>query len=84
MPDAVGLLETLKQQPGHHFSPAVDSWITLTEPFRSRLHGHNQVTDAYLLGIAKREGQLLVTFNKGVLHLAGDSEYAAHLRLLEA
>lgn len=84
MPDAVGLLETLKQRPGHHFSPAMDSWITLTKPFRSRVHGHNQVTDAYLLGIAKQEGQVLVTFDKKLLHLAGDSEYAKHLRVLEA
>lgn len=84
MPEATGLLEALKAEPGHHFSPVTESWITLTKPFRSRIHGPNQVTDAYLLGIAKQEGQILVTFDKGVLHLAGDSEYAKHLRVLEA
>jgi predicted nucleic acid-binding protein len=52
----------------------------LTRRFARRLHGHNQVTDACLLGLAIREGLVLTTFDKALLHLAG--EHKKHVLVL--
>lgn len=82
MGQATGMLERLKQRPGYHLQPIPADWQTLTAPFVKRVHGHNQVTDAYLLGLAVREGLVLTTFDKGLLHLAG--EHKGHVLMLEA
>jgi len=39
---------------------------------RRRLHGHKQVTDAYLLGMAIEDDLILATFDKRIGHLAGE------------
>ena len=72
MEQVTAMLERLKQQPGYRYQPISIDWGTLTKPFSRRVHGHNQVTDAYLLGLAVREGLVLTTFDKAVLHLAGE------------
>lgn len=72
MEQATGLLKSLMEQPGYHYQPITADWETLIRPFAKRLHGHNQVTDAYLLGLALREGLVVATFDKGMLHLAGE------------
>jgi toxin-antitoxin system PIN domain toxin len=51
-----------------HVSP---SWLELIEPFRSRLHGYRQVTDALLLGLAIRHDAVLVTLDQKIQALAG-------------
>ncbi len=80
MEQAAGLLEDLKGT-GYRYQPIGEEWQTLTEPFAKQLHGHNQVTDAYLLGLAIREGLVLTTFDKALLHMAG--EYKKHVLLLK-
>lgn len=82
MEQATAMLERLKQEPGHRYQPIPDDWQTLTKPFFKRLHGHNQITDAFLLGLAVREGLILVTFDRAILHLAG--EHSKHVHLLGA
>jgi uncharacterized protein len=82
MGEASGVLEDLAQHAGYHYHPACHNWSTLTKPFSRRLHGHNQVTDAYLLGMAIHDGLILATFDKGIVHLAG--EYSRHVHLLGA
>ena len=82
MEQATAMLERLKQRPGYSFQPITADWQALTEPFAKRIHGHNQVTDAYLLGLAVREDLVLTTFDKGLLHLAG--EHKRHVLVLEA
>jgi predicted nucleic acid-binding protein len=45
---------------------------TLTAPLRrAHINGHQQVTDAYLLGLAIKEKGVLVTFDKGIQYMAG-------------
>ncbi len=61
----------MTQEPGYCYVPITSDWHTLARPFSSRLYGTKQVTDAYLLGLALREGMILVTMGKGVVHLAG-------------
>lgn len=72
----------MKQHPGYHFQPMAVDWHTLTKPSSKRVHGHNQVTDAYLLGLAVCEGLVLATFDKAFLRLAG--EHKRHVLVLEA
>ncbi len=76
------MLERLGRRPGYSFQPISAEWQALTAPFSKRIHGHNQVTDAYLLGLAVQEGLVLTTFDKGLLHLAGEHE--RHVLVLEA
>jgi toxin-antitoxin system PIN domain toxin len=79
--DATYILRDLVQHPGYRYIPIDTDWETLCRPFFKRLYGHNQVTDAYLLGLAVRQNLVLATMDKGILHLAGQ-EYAQHVLLL--
>lgn len=81
MEQVTAMLERLKRRPGYHFQPIAADWQTLTAPFSRRIHGHNQVTDAYLLGLAVHEGLVLTTFDKALLHLAG--KHKNHVLILE-
>jgi toxin-antitoxin system PIN domain toxin len=72
MLEATTMLARLAQEPGYHYQPISANWHTLCGPFFKRLFGHNQITDAYLLGLAIYHGLILVTFDKTILHLAGE------------
>ena len=80
MVDASLMLRRLKEYAGYHFQPIAGDWQTLTAPLAKRLHGHNQVTDAFLLGLAIHEDLILVTLDRAVLHLAGEHNH--HLLVL--
>ncbi len=82
MEQVTAMLERLKQEPRYHYQPITADWQTLTKPFFKRVHGHNQVTDAYLLGLAMHEELILTTFDQGLLHLAG--EHRKYVLVLEA
>lgn len=82
MEQGTAMLERWKQRPGYHYQPMTTDWQTLTAPIAKRIHGHNQVTDAYLLGLAVREGLILTMFDKTLLHLAGEDKH--HVLVLDA
>jgi predicted nucleic acid-binding protein len=77
---AIAILQALKGI--CDYCPIDESWVTITARFASRIRGHQQVTDAYLLGLAIREGRVLVTFDKGFQFMAGD-EFRDNLLVLE-
>ncbi len=79
MGEATVMLEELERRPGSRYQPIAHTWRTLTEPFFPRLHGHKQVTDACLLGLAIREGLVLATFDRRILHLAGEHRRHVHV-----
>ncbi|HZY61699.1 MAG TPA: PIN domain-containing protein [Edaphobacter sp.] len=81
MSEASEVLKRLAQHPGYCYLPITVDWHTLCAPFFKRLFGHKQVTYAYLLGLAVREGLVLVTLDKAMLHLAG--EHQNHVLLLK-
>jgi toxin-antitoxin system PIN domain toxin len=83
MHEATAVLARMALEPGYHYLPIAEDWKTVCSPFFARLYGTKQVTDAYLLGLAVREGLVLVTMDKGVVHLAG-KDYRKHVLLLEA
>jgi len=80
--EAIAALEKLATRPGYRYWPLTDSWAALTAPFAARITGHQQVTDAYLLGLAIKENGVLVTFDRGLKFLAG-RQFARNLLILE-
>jgi len=78
---AIAILQALKGHPAYRYWEIKESWVTLTAPFATRILGHQQVTDAYLLGLAIKEDLVLVTFDAGIRHLAG-AEYSKNLLVL--
>lgn len=79
--DAIFLLREFSTLPGFGYLPVPDSWLNLTAPFVWRLHGHKQVTDAYLLGLAVHEKAVLVTLDTRIQSWAAP-EYEKHLLTL--
>jgi predicted nucleic acid-binding protein len=53
---------------GHRF---LTDDVSLSEDDVPAINGHRQVTDAHLLTLARRRGVRLVTFDAGVVALAG-------------
>ena len=79
---ATEVLGGLVRLPGYSYWPVTDTWAELTAPFGDRIFGHQQVTDAYLLGMAIKEGGVLVTFDRGLKYLAGP-QFSGNLLVLE-
>ena len=79
---ATAILAEFARHPGYRYWSISDKWAVLTAPFSARLLGHQQVTDAYLLGLAIKEEGVLVTFDKGIKYLAG-TDYSRNLLVLD-
>jgi toxin-antitoxin system PIN domain toxin len=79
---ASSVLTELASRPGYRYWPLSESWAALTAPFAARISGHQQVTDAYLLGMAIKENGVLVTFDRGLKYLAG-AQFANHVLILQ-
>lgn len=62
--------------------PINAGWAELVAPFRERIWGHQQVTGAWLLGLAVKEGGVLVTLDKAMKHMAGP-KCGKHVLVLE-
>ena len=80
--EATKLLTHLTSEPGFSYQPIPTGWQTLAAPFLQRVFGHNQITDAFLLGLAIEAGLILATFDRAILHMAG--EYRNQVLLLVA
>lgn len=66
---AITLLERHSQNPYHEFWNANLTFTDAVAPFRERIIGHQQIADAYLLGLAMRKKARLVTFDKAITAL---------------
>lgn len=82
MDQALAVLQMLKEHDGYWFCEIDRSWVTLTAPFAARISGHQQVTEAYLLGLAIKEDGVLVTFNRGIKYMAG-AEFSRNVLVLQ-
>jgi hypothetical protein len=76
------VLAALTDHPGYRFWPMVDDWTTLAAPFIEQVFGHQQITDAYLLGLAIKEDGILVTMDRAIQYMAG-AKYRKNVLLLE-
>jgi hypothetical protein len=81
MSGATQLLQEIVALPNCESLPIADSWLSLVQPLTPRLHGHRQVIDALLLGLAIRNKAILVTLDRSIRALAGE-DYAANLLTL--
>jgi hypothetical protein len=79
---AIAILQVLKGRDDYWYCPIEGSWGTLTARFAARIRGHQRVTDAYLLGLAIKEDGVLITFDRGLKHMAG-TEFSHNLLVLE-
>jgi uncharacterized protein len=68
-PEAVKILSANLEHPCHRFWGDEVGFAELVRPLRSRLVGHRQVGDAYLLGLAIHRDGRLATLDQGVLAL---------------
>jgi hypothetical protein len=80
--EAIAILQALKGHTNYWYWEIDKSWVELTAPFAAQIRGHQQVTDAYLLGLAIQQKGVLVTFDKGVQYMAG-AEFSRNVLVLE-
>ena len=67
--DAFALLKANLAHPAHRFWADDISLEAAVEPFRDRISGHQQITDAYLLGLTMHKKGRLATLDRGILGL---------------
>ena len=79
--DALEVLRRFTSRREHRFWPMDVDYLTATASLRSRISGHKQTTDAYLVGLAIHHGGKLATLDKAIPHLAGP-EFSKHVELL--
>ena len=79
---ATAILQSLQGRPGYRHWEIDESWVTLTAPFAARIFGHQQVTDAYLLGLAIKHDGVLVAFDRGLKYMAG-AQFTRNLLILD-
>ena len=68
--EAMRLLRSNLESANHVFWPDKTGFLDLAAAFAPRITGHQQVTDAYLLGLAKEHRGRLVTLDRGIVALA--------------
>jgi uncharacterized protein len=79
--EALSLLARNLAHASHEFWPDDLGLIEALGASASRLQGHRQLTDAYLLGLASRRKGALASFDSGLRALAGD-DHATALQLV--
>ena len=80
--EATNVLADLMNHPGYRYWPVEANWTAIAAPFRGRVFGHQQITDAWLLGLAIKEHGVLVTLDKAIRSMAGP-KHSAHVLVLE-
>ena len=80
--ESTAVLASLASHPGYRYWPISTGWSALAAPFQERVFGHQQITDAYLLGLAVKEKGVLVTLDKAIKFLAGP-QFSKHVLVLE-
>jgi len=81
--EAIELLEGAVQHAGHRFWEDEVSVADATRSIRAHLIGHQQVTDAYLLGLAIHKEGKLVTFDRSIAALVpGHGGGASYLEII--
>ncbi|HUA96907.1 MAG TPA: TA system VapC family ribonuclease toxin [Terracidiphilus sp.] len=81
MHEAREALRHLAKRPDHVFWMEAPPCLDLTEPLFRRMQGHRQITDAYLLGLARHHHGKLATMDKAIRSLAGP-EYGDFVELV--
>jgi hypothetical protein len=69
--DAHAALMNLTDHSRHVYWPDEPPYLKATATLFKRMQGYRQITDAYLLGLAKHHNGKLATLDKAMLSLAG-------------
>jgi hypothetical protein len=69
--DALGLLQRNLAHPAHEFWPDDVALAETVGPLAPRLQGHRQLSDVYLLGLARKHRGTLASFDGGLRALVG-------------
>jgi uncharacterized protein len=77
-PDALRTLDLTLQHPAHHFWPDDLLLSDALAIVGKRLLGHQQITDAYLLGLAIHKKGRLATLDRSVVELFGRGDSRAN------
>jgi hypothetical protein len=70
--DAAAVLDAMRAQPWHRFWPDA---IPLEAGQLVGVIGHRQVTDAYLVALARHHGGRVATLDRGLAALHGDAAF---------
>ena len=76
-PEAIAVLEENTSTPHHEFWSDDIPYAKAIEPIRSKLSGHRQITDAYLLGLAMHRQGRLATFDRSIAALLPEGKRKA-------
>ncbi len=79
--DTLKMLEKNLRNPLHQFWSADIDFAKAVEPVRKRIVGHQQVSDAYLVGLAIHRKGKLVTLDRSIAMLLSPSERDAVITL---
>ncbi|HEY3769447.1 MAG TPA: TA system VapC family ribonuclease toxin [Candidatus Angelobacter sp.] len=74
---ALKILVANLKHPSHQFWPDDVSFAEAVEPTQKQIVGHQQVSDAYLLGLALHRKARLATMDRGVLTLLPKDKQAS-------
>lgn len=77
--DALNLLDANVRHKAHQFWSDEIDLVSAAWPYADRLRGHQQVTDAYLLGLARHKKGKLGTMDRAVLDLLPDKSFERNL-----
>jgi toxin-antitoxin system PIN domain toxin len=77
--EAVNLLAVNVRHKSHQFWADEIDIVSAIWPLLGRLSGHQQVTDAYLLGLARHKRGKLATMDRGVAELLPDKSMEGNL-----
>jgi toxin-antitoxin system PIN domain toxin len=85
LPEALKALDAFSDSRFHCFWADEISFADAVRPFRQRLVGHRQVSDAHLLGLAMHKRGKLATLDQGILSLLPEgSPGREHVELIGA
>jgi len=76
--EALAILERIRSMPEHEFWPD-DLAISTALGGGAGIVGHRQITDAYLLALARSHGGVLATLDRGALRLARPADELVEL-----
>jgi toxin-antitoxin system PIN domain toxin len=79
---ALKILEASLVDPHHCYWDDPTGFLSLVTPFAQTIRGHRQLTHAYLLSLAIRNGGKLATFDTGVLTLATSPHQRAAIEIV--
>lgn len=76
--DALALLQSNLTHTGHTFWADAPSLAEAVEPFSKQISGHQQINDAYLLGLAIHKGGKIATMDRAILGLLPEKSRASN------